>query len=69
MNTSTIIKSNVALSSAATGGATIGGGNAKTMGLEPDTDGLPEVQIIIHDRNAAHGGLLALVPCAPVKRH
>ncbi len=40
--------------------ATICGGNAKAMGLEPDTDGLPDMQIIIYVQDAAHGSLLPL---------
>jgi hypothetical protein len=47
------------------GGATVGSRNAKALCLEPNADGLPDMQIIIHDRNAAHSGLLPLVPALP----
>ena len=38
------------------GGATVGSRNA---------NGLPDMQIITHDKNAAHSGLLPLVPALP----
>jgi hypothetical protein len=39
--------------------------NAKAVCLEPNADGLPDMQIITHDKNAAHSGLLPLVPALP----
>ena len=57
MKTSTIIKSNVELSSATrAAGTAIGDRDLKAIALEPGANGEANMRIIVHNQNASHNG-------------